>query len=285
MNINMNVKWIIEDFEPDNKFEDLVKEVKRQGMECELIQYLPLQSGSYNVFRNEDCVIFQGSIELARQLQKQKAWIPGPWLTAKNYECTTYFAHYGKYLFNDPYILIPCGDLLRRFYWLKNKAFGRISDTLFFRPSSGLKPFVAKIQDLNSKTDFETSWWQPWVEQFMEPENIVVVSTAKNILQECRFVCANHEIITGCQYKKGEGIEYQSGYPDGAKRIADLIAQEKFQPDPMFIIDICQGADEQFYLLEINSFSCGGLYACEMEPIVKKASELALKEWKDINNV
>jgi hypothetical protein len=276
-----DVKWIIEDFEPDNKFEDLAKEVIRQGMQCELIQYLPLQSGSYDVFGNQDCVIFQGSIELARQLKKQKGWIPGPWLTAKNYECTTYFAHYGKYLFNDPYVLVPCGDLLRKFEWLKNQALGGyLKDHLFFRPSSGLKPFSAGVQNVESKEQFVSSWW-PWVEQFMEPESIIVVSTAKNILQECRFVCADHEIITGCQYKKENGIEYTPGYPDEAKALADLIAQEKFQPDPMFIIDICQGADKQFYLLEINSFSCGGLYACEMEPIVKKASELALKEWNE----
>ena len=275
------VKWIIEDFEPDNSFGKLAEEVKRQGMGCELIRYLPLQSGSYNVFQGEDCVIFQGSIELALQLKREKKWIPGSWLTVKNYECTTYYSHFGKYLFNDPYLLIPRGDVLRNFEWLTTNAFRNLMPFLFFRPSSGLKPFVACVQNVESKDSFVSSWWEPWVEQFTEPSDIIVVSTAKNILKECRFVCADHEIIAGCQYRKGEDSEYLPGYPDGAKAIADAIAHEAFQPDPMYIIDICQGADEKYYLLEINSFSCGGLYACNMESIVKKASEIALREWKE----
>lgn len=277
-----SVKWVIEDFEPDNSFGKLAEEVKRQGMDCETIRYLPLQSGSYDVFNDNDCVIFQGSIELAIQLQREKAWIPGPWLTAKNYECTSYYNHYGMYLFNDPYIFVTRGELLRRFEWLNNKAFGERKLDLFFRPNSGLKPFIACVQCVSSKGAFIDSWW-PWVEQFMELSDIIVVSTAKNILKECRFICAEHEIVTGCQYRKGEKSQYDPGYPDGAKALADIIAKETYQPDPMFIIDICQGADEKWYLLEINSFSCGGLYACDMEPIVKKASEIALKQWKDIN--
>jgi hypothetical protein len=285
-----SVKWVIEDFEPDNSFGKLADEVKRQGMDCEVIRYLPLQSGSYNIFGDTDCVLFQGSIELALQLQRQKPWVPGPWLTAKNYECTTYYNHYGKYLFNDPYIFVTKGELLRRFEWLRDKAFGDIlpfnknNYFLFFRPNSGLKPFIACVQDVSSKSGFVSSWW-PWVEQFMEPSDIIVVSTAKDILKECRFVCAEHEIIAGCQYRKGVKSQYDHGYPDEAKILADIIARESYQPDPMFIIDICQGADEQYYLLEINSFSCGGLYACEMEPIVKKASEIALREWKNINTI
>jgi hypothetical protein len=278
------VKWVIEDFEPDNSFGKLAEEVKRQGMDCETIRYLPMQSGSYDVFQDNSCVIFQGSIELALQLQKQKKWIPGSWLTPKNYECTTYYTHFGKYLFNDPYIFVTSGELLRRFEWLQKQAFGGLKQFLFFRPSSGLKPFVACIQNVESKDAFKSSWW-PWVEQFMEPSDIIVVSTAKDILKECRFVCAEHEIITGCQYRKGEKSQYDPGYPDGAKKLADMIAHETFSPDPMYIIDICQGADLNYYLLEINSFSCGGLYACEMDPIVKRASEIALKEWTKIGEI
>ena len=43
-------KWIIEDFEPGNSFNRLADEVKRQGMDCEVITYDPLQKGSFNAF-------------------------------------------------------------------------------------------------------------------------------------------------------------------------------------------------------------------------------------------
>ena len=273
----LKVKWVIEDFEPDNKFGALADEVRRQGMDCETIRYLPLQSGSYDVFKKRDCVLFQGSLNLATQLQTEKEWVPGPWLSVENYQCTIYYAHLGKYLFNDPYIMLPRAEVKRNLSWLYDEAFGAKLTGLFFRPSSGMKPFTAGVCDPSS---FESFW--KWVEEFSEPHSIVVISPIKKILGEWRFVCADHQIITGCQYRKDGSINYAQNYPAEAKALADQIAGEKFQPDPMFIIDICQGESGRYYLLEINSFSCGGLYACEMEPIVKKASEIALREWEDL---
>ena len=276
--MNMKPKWIIEDFHADNSFGQLADEVKRQGMECEVLKYEPFQSGSYDVFGNEGCVIFQGSIEFALQLQREKAWIPGPWLTAKNYECTTYYAHFGKYLFNDRYTIMPRAEVGRRFNSMYDSYFGNL-ESLFFRPNSGLKPFTAGVYH---RLNFPSFWG--WVDEFTKPDDLVVISTPKDIKGEWRFVCANHQIITGCQYERDGELSFKEGYDTDAKILADQIAKEEFEPDPIYIIDICQAGDNKFYLMEINSFSCGGLYAMEMEPIVKSATELALKDWKECND-
>ncbi|MDO8640847.1 MAG: ATP-grasp domain-containing protein [Nitrosarchaeum sp.] len=265
----MKPKWIIEDFEPDNKFGELVDEVKRQGMTCEVVRYLPFQSGSYDIFDGEDCVLFQGSINLALQLQSQKTWIPGPWLTAKNYECSKYYAYLGKYLFNDKYSLVPRGDVLRQ----KNYLFQQF-EQLFIRPSSGLKPFTA---GLYSKLTLDSFW--DLIKDFTDPESLIVISTPKIVKAEWRFICSKGDVLTGCQYEKHGKLAFHSGYPEEAKILAQNICKT-YEPDPMFIVDICLGDDDVFYLMEINSFSCGGLYACELEPIVTRASELALKEWE-----
>jgi hypothetical protein len=279
------VKWLIEDFESDNSFGILADEVRRQGMDCEVVTYTPLQQGQFNVFDEKDCIIFQGSIQVALQLQHFHKWVPGPWLTSENYQCTTYFAHLGKYLFNDPYVLLPREEVKRRVNWLYYDAFGKYERDLFFRPSSGLKTFSAGVYSLAEidRPAFSSLWG--WVTDFTDPESMIVIAPAKEIRGEWRFICADHQIITGCQYEREGDLKFAPGYPAEAKALADQIAQEKFQPDPMYIIDICQAGEERFnkfFLLEINSFSCGGLYACEMEPIVRKASEIALREWNDI---
>ena len=275
------VKWVVEDFEPDNKFGALADEVKQQGMECEVIKYIPFQSGSYNLYDSDfsNCVIFQGSINLALQLNSQKKWLPGAWLSARNYECTTYYAYLGKYLFNDKYIILPRDEVKRRLRWLYDEAFGTRYQELFFRPSSGLKPFTASlVHELN----FPSLWG--WVEEFTDKESMIVISTPKNILNEWRFVVAEKEVITGCQYEKSGELNFQEGYSNKAKNLAETIAKEEFEPDPMYVIDICEGSDNNMYLLEINSFSCSGLYACELKPIVKKASEIAYKEWTTLGH-
>lgn len=271
----MKPKWVIEDFEPDNKFGELAEEVKRQGMECEVIRYTPFQSGSYDIFEDTDCVLFQGSINLAQQLLREKKWIPNAWLTAKNYECTTYFAHFGKYLLNDHYIILPRAEATRQMDRIFHEYLGKY-EAVFCRPNSGLKPFTAGVfHTLNIK-----SFWD-WVEEFTEPDALIVFSTPKEILCEWRFICANKEIITGCQYEKDKGLSFSHGYPEEAKAFAQEIASNKFQPDPMYTIDVCLNADKEYKLLEINSFSCAGLYACDMGVIVERASEIALKEWED----
>jgi len=110
----MKPKWIIEDFEADNKFDLLAEEVKRQGMEVEIIRYIPLKSGNYDKYADNLCVIVQASLNLARQLQRQKSWIPGPWLNSDSYECTNFYPYYGKYLMNEDYIMLPRAEVKRR---------------------------------------------------------------------------------------------------------------------------------------------------------------------------
>ena len=270
----MKPKWIIEDFAPANEFARLADEVRRQGMECEVVVYEPLQMGSFDAFGDEGCVLFQGSMEEAQRLQRIKRWIPGPWLTPKNYECTKYYAHLGDYLFNDTYIMLPRGDLLRKLDWLYDSVFHGFY-TLFFRPSSGMKPFTAAVY---SKFDLVSVW--DFIRDYTEPESLIVVSTPKIVKAEWRFVCSKGDVLTGCQYEKQGKIEYQPGYPEEARALAEEVCKQ-YEPDPIFVVDICLTENGTYRLMEINSFSCGGLYACEMEPIVTRAAELAGKEWEE----
>jgi hypothetical protein len=275
---NMKPKWIIEDFEPDNRFGDLANEIKRQGMDCEVITYTPFQNGSYDVFNTPDCVIVQSSINLALQLQRQKSWVPGSWLIPERFECTTYYAHLGKYLFNDRYVMMPRAEVARKKEWLYNLCFGDYEE-LFMRPNSGLKPFTA---GLFNKTRWESDW--TWVEEYSTPESIVVISTPKSIKGEWRFVCTENQVLTGCQYRINGEHNLAPGYPEGAAALAKEISGV-YQPAPIFVVDICKDADDNYYLMEVGSLSVAGLYACEMEPIVRVASEIAVKEWEDIYKV
>jgi hypothetical protein len=274
----MEPKWVIEDFEPDNSYGILANEVKRQGMPCEIVKYEPFQSGSFNAFNDDDCVILQASINIVLQLQKQKKWIPGAWFTIKNYECSKYYAYLGKYLFNDLYIMLPRAEVERQIDWLYQKCFGQQED-LFFRPSSGLKPWTA---GLFSRERFNSDW--KWAKEFSEPDSPVVVSTPKVLKTEWRFVCTKGEVITGCQYGCFDKFAPAKGYPEKAKDLA-LEISLIYQPDPVFIIDICQANDDKYYLMELNSFSCGGLYACDVEKIVKRVSEIAVKEYVENNSL
>ncbi|HUS50838.1 MAG TPA: DUF4343 domain-containing protein, partial [Candidatus Paceibacterota bacterium] len=80
----MKPKWLIEDYDHDSSIESLKSEVRSQGMDLEVVKYEPWESGTFNQYPNEDCVIFYGTLNLARQLQKQKGWIPGVYCNFQN---------------------------------------------------------------------------------------------------------------------------------------------------------------------------------------------------------
>ena len=270
----MKPKWLIEDFAEDNNYFRLADEVKRQGYDYELITYTPFQSGSFDRFSDDECVIVVASLQLAGQLLNQKKWTPNAWLNLKQYECSYYYAHLGKYLFNDKYIMLPRTEAKRRITELF-EMYGK-EDCIFIRPSSGFKTFTGKVF---SKDNFDSDW--KWVDEFTNPEDLVIVSTPKDIKAEWRFVIAEGEVISGSMYKLNKTPKYKREWFSEAINLANEVAKQ-FSPDPMYVLDICQGADDNFYLLEIGSFSCAGLYSCDVEPIVRRASEIALKAWTDI---
>lgn len=68
----MKPKWLIENFEADNKFDLLAEETRKRGFETEITRYIPFESGTYECFSPDDCVIVQSSLNLARQLQREK---------------------------------------------------------------------------------------------------------------------------------------------------------------------------------------------------------------------
>lgn len=272
----MKPKWIIEDFDEINSYAILAEEVKRQGYEVEIIRYLPFESGSYNKFGDDECVIVQSSLQIARQLLREKKWVPNAWLSLQNYECSTYYAYLGKYLFNDRYTMMPVCEVKRNIDFLFEQ-FGK-QDCLFIRPSSGFKTFSGQVF---TKENFAKDWI--WVEQFSAPTHLAVVSSPKTIKAEYRFIVTKDGIVTGCQYKKDGNLNLDKDYPESAGILAEEVCKV-WQPDSIFALDICTGNDGNYYLLEIGSFSCAGLYVCDMSKIVEVASRIAVKEYQELNS-
>jgi hypothetical protein len=59
----------------------------------------------------------------------------------------------------------------------------------------------------------------------------------------------------------------------------DMLAAVSWRPDPVLVMDLCE-SDGKIYLLELNSFSCSGLYACDLDAVVEAASKIARSEWE-----
>ena len=273
----MQPKWLLEK-EVFEESEDMIKEIHSQGMEAHCISSLDPFSEKLIDNQIESCIIVRGSLNLVRQLQReQPQWIPGGWCNLDNFKCSKYFTYYGEHLINKDYTMMPLQEVLRQ-KDLVLKTFGK-DGKIFVRPDSGFKYFTGKVLNADEITlkGFEHGFY------YKDTSILVVVSSPKEIQAEWRFVVAEKEVISGCIYQSQNiPCKEAESYTDAARDFAKKIVLNDWQPEIIYTIDICL-SDTKLYVLELNAFSTSGLYVCDLKPIIKKASELAIMEWKEFH--
>ena len=242
----------------------MVEQVKLQGMEARTIEPAIGEQIDFSVDMANECVVCYGDINFVRQVHRRAPYIPGAWCDFNNMKCSTYYAYFGKYLLNKQYFMMPVEEVLRR--WNSLTASG----SLFIRPDSGTKPFTGYVVRHDEKHEIQT------LIDAVGNEILVVVAPEKKITTEWRFVICDGKVVAGCQYLPWESPDYDTH----ALCLAIEIGRQQWQPDLCYTVDIAE-CDGEMHLLEINSFSCAGLYGCNMESVVRYASEVAEEEWQE----
>jgi len=279
--IEMECKWLVErDVFPENEIK-LTVALKTLGIQVKTTALSEIEEVGYSKAEylpypadKEECVVFYGSLNMMRALMRKTKWYPCGWCNLDHMQCTEYYLDYGKYLLNSNYTMMPLQEVIRQKAFIL-RTFG-VNGEVFIRPNSGFKEFSGRVikENMFDMKYFDFGFY------FNDPSLIVVVSSAKRIEKEWRFVVCDRKAITGSQYKANLEVDIAPGYPSEAFALADKIAKENWQPDGMYTVDICE-SDGNFYLLEINSFSCSGLYDCDLDIIAEEASKLAIKTWEE----
>lgn len=273
---NMDVKWYIEkDFFWEGQPDTILSVLKSHNIPYTLQKE---RFSSNYPYESNDCVIVYGSIEFVRKTHRETAWIPGAsWVETKNLLCSTYYAYYGKYLLNQECFFIPLSTLYAR----KDFVFNKLSEDnkIFIRPDSPYKEFTGFVV---SKDDFEKRIVTMSYGN-LEPDLMVLAARTQEIKAEYRFVVSKNGVIAGSRYKLNGEHDEDPTYPIGAYDLALEISKEEWMPAPIFVVDIGEISNDEFRLLEINSFNCSGMYLCDLSAIVIEANKIALKEWEDNN--
>jgi len=273
-------KWLIERYEDTSFINNLIEEVSKQCPDFKVVDKYCGNDIDLSFFSPDDCVVFYGTIFLGNFLKRYSTWIPGVIYNNINFECLTYYSHFGKYLLNQDYLMIPLSELYRRKEEIYNKF--SIDNNVFIRPNSGNKTFCGGIYPYNSLS----SEFGNIKELGSLPIDriLVIVSSPKLIEKEWRVVVVDRNIVSYSLYKKYNEVIEEKCCEDGAIRLVNNIIKEKWQPDKAYSIDICLSNGE-YKLLEINSFSHSGFYACDAKRIVKEVSDCAYQEWEEYQNI
>lgn len=270
----MNVKWLIENFTGDNGYDELIKEVRDQGFEyivLDIRNHFTLQEG---LIKENECVVFQGSIQLFRKLRDELCVDPLGWMTDENYLCSTYYPHFQKYLFNDRHVFTTIAGLKHNKWWLYG-VLGKDA-LIHIRPNGGDKVFSGQLIDLQ---DFDKFFSAQDSRCSAKDTDMAIVSTPKNIRGEWRFISTNKaEIVAVSTYMYQGQRTYIPSAPEKATKLCEEILKVGWYPDPIFTIDICEDNDENYWLMEFNSFTSAGTYGANKKAIVEKVSKIALEE-------
>lgn len=275
-----SVLWIIDQHLLDRALPtgrpNLADALREAGNEAHVCGKDELHMGKFDIDAWIDRpVISYGSLQFVNKvtsLHKGK-WQPGSFIRKENLSYSGYSPYLGDLMLNDDFILLPYAEFKRR--GLKNWG-GRA----FIRPNSVTKSFTGFViteEDLDHETNS--------LERLCHvmPEDLIAVSSAKPILGEFRFVIADGEVVTGSAYSWDNRQDVRSDVTPESEALAKAVASREWQADRVYTCDVGitdLGGVPTARLLELNAFSCSGLYACDTVKIAEKVSEATYREFQ-----
>lgn len=162
---------------------------------------------------------------------------PALYCNFPNFRCSVYYPHFQKYLLNSEYCFINYSNLNS---WIFEKI-GKV----FIRPDSGDKRFTGQVCE-----NFYN------IHREYEPDNsLLLISEPKDIEgKEVRAFVFNDIVVCNNERIK--------------KYVKTVLDNTKFRPDDFFSIDVLDSDYGNPKIIEINSFSCAGIYDNNPEEIV-----------------
>ena len=277
----MNVTWILEPDMIGSYCQSLVDEIESQGHIAEIIPtfFTNLDWGDTNRYYDDfapqqSCVVCHASFQFTSLVAEDEVWTPGTYGINELVDCSNYVQQFSDYLLNDEYEFVTTDELLKNIDSLFN-ALGE-NDAIFMRPNSGGKPFTGRLFDRSEIT--EEHLRRGGISRQME----LLVSRPQKILREWRFVIADGNVVTGSMYREFDAIRTSDEVPRDALDFATILAGV-YQPDRVWVLDICETNDGRMSVVEINGFSSSNWYQCNLSDIVSTVSGVALDDWKRNN--
>lgn len=261
--------WLLEADVYGPEIEPLAAEVRRQGMDWRFVTYREVVKGPAPLPAGT-CAIVYGTYPTVRHAMLRLGWRPGGWCSPENLDCAAYYPHFGDFLLNQRHEIITGVGALREKARLFRE-YGR-DGRVFARPTSVHKLFVGRLV---VDADFETAL----APTRYDPETKIVVAEPRELGREWRLVVARNEVVAASQYAEGGVKSVIANCPDAVFAFArNMLDAMKWRPDELFLLDVCE-AEAGLRLVELNSFSCSWLYACDPAPVVEVASRIAAESW------
>lgn len=259
----------------------LIDELNKKNIKYNIVEYKPFLGILADIDKidpNLQPIVSYGSIGFIKEINRlNKSLIPGAYYSDINFKITKYIHQFPENLFlNENYISLPYKQFKRSN--IKNLMSYFNSNSIFIKPDSGFKAFSGTNIDTENY-DLETKTIEALTSG--TDDTMCIISGSKTIYEEYRFTIANRKVVSGTQYMKNGVLDIKKGYDEAALSLAQKIADNEWQPDICYTCDIGRTGDNIFKVIELNSFSCAGLYLGDISNIVDNINESAVLEFNN----
>ena len=249
--------WIIQDGVFGDETIELIKHTKSYTL-----------TNDPHILDAEGPYIVRGTTKFISQTYNKWAeWCNMPnLLHLDNYQCSNYYLEIPEEkLLNSDFLLLPWWKLKRSRY----EVFEYLNaERLFIRPNSGEKLFTG--------TTIGHKWFKKELEIIeglpssnFDQQDLVLVSSAKEVWNECRFLMQKNKIVSWAPYSYDSSMNNQ----DDINLYEELVTSNRYYPDSFYTIDVCMtpGGPQ---IIELNSFVSAGLYEMDYSKVVKAVEDL-----------
>lgn len=272
----MQVNWLIDTYMLDRGgptgFPTLAEAVREAGHRVHLTTYDPklgtLPDGI--PFGEGECVIAYGSHQFIKRVEKHFGswWVPCAYHRVSTLSYGAYAPYLGDLLLNDDFVILPFAEMVRRRTagWNGN---------VFIRPNAVTKDFTG-FSIPEERFDQEINALQQLARP--DPDLLVVVASAKPIDAEFRFVIADRQVVTGSEYRWDGRLDIRRDVHPVCEALAWEVARRDWQADTVYVCDVAL-VEGRGRVLELNTFSAAGLYACDTREVARQVSAAAWREF------
>lgn len=288
------LNWLLDMDFYEGEQEGLRDAITAEGMEWKELTRRAYYMDRFDAFPKEERTFFVGTIQVAQTIKRAAPHIE-VLLDEEAMRCASYYPLLAPYLLNDKYVMVPIGELCRLRPWLQEM----FPSGVFLRPDSGSKLFSGCVmeddQEAFDKWYRFTTYGMDDGSSAVKPWDLVVAAAAfdpTQIRSETRFFVIDYEVVAWSKYKDGSvSVLSADVSPEDIAYAREVVASVKSYDKRRryrkgFVLDTCTfGLDPaklSRFVVEINSVSCSGMYACDRGQIVRAVRNVLQAEDEEI---
>jgi hypothetical protein len=200
----------------------------------------------------EKNVMVFGSVRVSH-ITAELDWTPGSFYN-ENHDYRVYSNHWKENMLNWDSRVQRLDDPIHE-------------DFFFARPTGDTKTFKGET--------YSREIWEFCLQHALtngaNPDELIQVSTPKEIMQEVRCFVVKGKVVTASFYKIGDRVVYQACFDKDILSFAQEMV-DHYQIADAFVIDICR-TDQGLKIVECNCINCSGFYHINEQKLIESLEE------------